>query len=202
MSQEISKIIKLEENKKKKLIELIEDSFDKSFIDDLKDEINENFISVGLLMKIKKLSNQKAQKENKFYINDWIMGAELYAPKVEPTQKNPEYEENMRCLRARLEEEEYQSMVRNVDMNSNRKIATSSGLSADFRTQSGQLTSIVNVLAVIGGSFFFGYKAVEFMSEEQSVPRQLIGGFILALIAAVADFYFLFKKLNKLDKKL
>lgn len=37
----------------------------------------------------------------------------------------------MKRLRAKLEEENYQSMVRNVDLNSSRKVADSKSLSAD-----------------------------------------------------------------------
>lgn len=46
---------------------------------------------------------------------------------------------------------------------------------------------------------FKGYKSVQYSLDVPDITKQMVGGIILALIVAIADFYFLFKKLLRLD---
>lgn len=87
MSQKISNIIKLEEEKKNKLVEFVQDYIDKSLVDDLKHEINQDYISIDLLMRIKQCAGKNPDCREKFYINDWFIGAELFVPKLESPEK-------------------------------------------------------------------------------------------------------------------
>jgi len=57
-------------------------------------------------------------KEKKLYIYELIDKNELYLPKYEPPKKSEDYEAKIQSLRARLDEEAYQRMVYNVDLNS------------------------------------------------------------------------------------
>ena len=75
----------------------------------------------------------------------------------------------------------------------------SSGYSADFKTIQGQIIVIINAIACIIGSFFFGYKAVYYSMDEPNINYQMIGGFTVGLIVAFAEIWFLFKKLNEMD---
>jgi hypothetical protein len=46
---------------------------------------------------------------------------------------------------------------------------------------------------------FQGYKAIQYSLEKPDINKQMMGGFLLALVVAIADFYFLFKKLLRID---
>lgn len=87
MSQKISNVIKLERKKKNKLVEFVNDNIDSSLRESLKHELDQDYISIDLLMKIKKCASQNSDCRERFFINDWIIGAELFAPKLEPAQK-------------------------------------------------------------------------------------------------------------------
>ncbi|CAF0827414.1 unnamed protein product, partial [Brachionus calyciflorus] len=165
MSPNISRILKNNDVLKKRLSDCLENlKSEQDSIKDLKKELENDYLSMDLLVRIKKLSNKYLDK--KIYVNDLIKDVNLYLPKLEQFEKNEEHEQKMKILKAQLEEEEYQRMVRNVDVGFAKKNTNSVGLFTDFKTTSGQLTSIFNVIVVIGASFFFGYKATELTMEQ------------------------------------
>lgn len=85
-------------------------------------------------------------------------------------------------------------------------------------------------MATVGGAFVFGYKALEYSLDQPDITKvskekktktkaintknevnylfpfsitrlkQMLSGLLLAIIVAIADLYFLFKKLMKLEE--
>jgi hypothetical protein len=79
----------------------------------------------------------------------------------------------MQVLKAQLEEEDYQRMVSNVDLNSpyRQSKSTKARFVPEFKTLQGQIVSIFNVVLVVGGAFAFGYKAIEYSLEQPDIIK-------------------------------
>lgn len=203
----MSKLIKNSDfirNKLEKCIDLLKekDENNSDLIDTYEVALNEDYLSVDLLKSLKTYWNK--HNESKLYIHELLARTELYLPKLETVPRDPALEQRIQEIKAQLEESAYQKMVYNVDLNSPLRFDDYSvkggKIVPEFKTLQGQIIAIINTFAVIIGSFVFGYKAVEYSLPEPDITKQMVAGFILAMIVAVADLYFLFKKLMSVDE--
>ncbi|CAF3635128.1 unnamed protein product, partial [Rotaria sp. Silwood2] len=68
-----------------------------------------------------------------------------------------------------------------------------------MKSVQGQLITVANVFLTIGAAFVFGYKSIEYSTGTKNFVLQISCGLFCAFIVAIADLYFLFKRLNKLE---
>ncbi|KAI3382514.1 hypothetical protein SNEBB_010950 [Seison nebaliae] len=134
---------------------------------------------------LKELLNESSKS-----IFNLLDGAVVAGEKVE--WKNCELRRRRRCrLTKLLEESEYQRIISNVNVN------VASGKSHHqnpFQSINQQMITILNVFLTIFGSGFFAFHLSRWIFEIQT-SIAIIVGFIVSLIVAMADIYFLLKYL-------
>ena len=86
----------------------------------------------------------------------------------------------MQRLRAQIDEEEYQRMVSNVNLDSpyRETLTNKTRFVPEFKTLQGQIVSIFNVVLVVGGAFMFGYKAVEYSLDQPDIIKVMFNNII------------------------
>ncbi|CAF3940910.1 unnamed protein product [Adineta steineri] len=150
------------------------------------------YIPASIIIDAYKLSD----KDN--YLHEILIGCDLFVPAYVEPERNPELNERVERLKAQQANREYDEMTKNVNFNRLHQNKSTDSFMPDMRSMQGQLITVANVFLTIGGAFVFGYKAVEY-SGIKNFPLQVSCGLLCAFIVAIADLYFLFKRLNTLD---
>jgi hypothetical protein len=138
-----------------------------------------------------------SDKEN--YFHEILTGCDLFVPSYSEPERNPELNERVERLKAQQANREYDEMTKNVSSNRLHSNQSTNSFIPDMKSVQGQLITIANVFLTIGAAFVFGYKAIEYSAGTKNFILQISFGLFCAFLVAIADLYFLFKRLNKLE---
>ena len=151
------------------------------------------YISASILADAYKIADKSC------YFHELLSGSDLFVPTYVEPERNPELAARVERLKAEQADREYREMIKNVDLNRLYPNRTGHSFMPDMKSVQGQLITVVNVFLTIFGAFTFGYKAVEYSTGVQDFVLQISAGLFCAFLVAIADLYFLFKRLNKTD---
>jgi len=143
----------------------------------------------------KLVEKRKVDVDFNLYLNELMVGSRLVLPKNEIVERNPVLE--ARCVRLRLEQEArmYNRMTKNVD--SVRTRLPEDTISYQIKQINRQLIAVAQFLFSIAAGFAFGFIGVELMIGDLDFGFRLLLGILCALVIALAEIYFLAKKLNE-----
>jgi hypothetical protein len=133
------------------------------------------------------------------YLHEILSGCDIFVPAYIEPERNPELNERIERLKAQQANREYDEMTQNVNLNRLYSNKSTDSFMPDMKSMQGQLITVANVFLTIGAAFVFGYKAVEYSIGVKNFVLQISCGLFCALIVAIADLYFLFKRFNKLE---
>ena len=133
------------------------------------------------------------------YLHEILAGCDLFVPSYVEPERNPELQERVERLQAQQANREYNEMTRNVDFSRFNTQTAGASFLPDMKSMQGQLITVANVFLTILGAFTFGYKAVEYSVGVKDFALQVSCGLFCALLVAIADFYFLFKRFNQIQ---
>lgn len=151
------------------------------------------YIPASILHQAYKLSDKDK------YFHEILANCDLFVPTYIEPERNPELNERVERLKAEQANREYDEMTKNVNLNRLYSKQSKDSFLPEMKSVQGQIITIINVFLTIGGAFMFGYKAVEYANETKNFVLQISAGLFCAFIVAIADLYFLFKRLSKLD---
>lgn len=87
----------------------------------------------------------------------------------------------------------YQEMTRGVSNLGSESSTSLSGVGQEIRNLKPTLIALINSLLVIGGTFVFVFKAVEYSMSTPDIVVQVFAGLIASIVVAIAEIYFLIK---------
>jgi len=186
-----SSIVELLENALSKIDDRNSNRY-KQFENILQSDINK-YIPASILHDAYKLSDKEK------YFHEILAGADLFVPAYVEPERNPELQARVERLQAEQANREYEEMTKNVNANRFQLSKQTDSMIPEMKSVQGQLITVVNVFLTIGGAFAFGYKSIEYSTGTKDFVTQIIFGLFCAFIVAIADIYFLFKRLNKID---
>ncbi|XP_050070532.1 uncharacterized protein LOC126558550 [Anopheles maculipalpis] len=129
------------------------------------------------------------------YLHALLRGCELKLPQNPIQERNPELEARCQRLRKEQEDREYHRMTKNVD--SIRKHMPEETLSYQMKQINRHLIAVAQFLFSVAAGFAFGFIGIELLVGQLDFGFRLLLGIIIALIIALAEIYFLAKKLNE-----
>ena len=162
-------------------------------IDRVLQSTNTEYVSASVVVDAHRLVGKDA------YLHEILAGCDLFVPRYVEPERDPQLNERVERLKAEQANREYEEMTKNVSVTRFHSNKASDSFLPDMKSVQGQIITIFNVFLTIFGSFLFGYKAVEYSTGVKDFLLQVSCGLVCAFIVAVADLYFLFKRLNKLD---
>jgi len=157
-----------------------------------KQQVKRDKTSLLTLSEVKKL---KEDLDDTSFLCDLIDEAELNLPENEIVERNPELEKRIQRLKARQEQTIYNSMTKNVD--SSRKHIPEETISYQLKQINRQLIAVAQFIFSVISGFFFGFLGIELIVGNLDFGFRLLLGIICALVIALAEIYFLAKKLNE-----
>ncbi|KAL1109959.1 hypothetical protein AAG570_014116, partial [Ranatra chinensis] len=126
-------------------------------------------------------------------IHEILSESEIVLPSPVITPRNPELEARLERLRLEYENREYNAMTKNVD--SIRMRHPEDTIGYQVREMNKQLIAVAQFVFSVGAGFVFGFHGLELLIGELEFGFRLLLGVICALIIALAEIYFLAKKL-------
>ncbi|CAG4965498.1 unnamed protein product [Colias eurytheme] len=163
--------------------------------EELKEE-NKKFLITSDLDWLYIYMKSKRQKgEDIPYLHELLEGADIKMPDNQILKRNPDLEARCVKLRAQQEAREYRKMTKGVD---NVRIRfPEDSISYQMKQLNRHLIAIGQFLLSIFAGFLFGFRGVEWMVGNLDFGFRLLLGVMCALVIALAEIYFLAKKLNE-----
>lgn len=152
----------------------------------------------GYLAGLDELEWLHANKKGVSHFHELISGCELELPSPVIPPRNPELEARIQKLKAEQEEREYKKMTKNVD---NIRIKQpDETIGYQLRQINRQLIAVLQFIFSVAAGFAFGFIGIELLVGNLEFGFRLLLGVIFALIIALAEIYFLAKKLAEDDE--
>uniref|UniRef100_T1P7W4 Endoplasmic reticulum-based factor for assembly of V-ATPase n=1 Tax=Musca domestica TaxID=7370 RepID=T1P7W4_MUSDO len=131
------------------------------------------------------------------YLNDLLETCSLELPKNAIIERNPELE--ARCQKLRLEQQnlEYRKMTKDVD--ATLKNYPEDTIAYQMKAINSQLVAVLQFIFSVAAGFAFGFIGIQLIVGNLDFGLRLLLGIMIALIIALAEIYFLAKKLNEYD---
>lgn len=138
---------------------------------------------------------RKKGDKNVPYLHDLLEGSRVEVPENEVIKRNPVLEARCVKLRAQQEAREYRQMTKGVD---NVRIRyPEDNINFQLKQINRQLIAIGQFIISIFAGFLFGFRGVEWMVGNLDFGFRMLLGVMCALVIALAEIYFLAKKLNE-----
>ncbi|RZB40718.1 transmembrane protein 199, partial [Asbolus verrucosus] len=141
------------------------------------------------------IQKDNENKTDKIYLHSLLEGSQIVLPKNNEIPRNTELEKRCERLRASQQNEEYNNMTKNVD--SVRRRHPEDTISFQMQQMNRHLIAISQFIMSVLAGFAFGFIGVELIIGNLDFGFRLLLGIICALIIALAELYFLAKKLNE-----
>ncbi|XP_077296218.1 vacuolar ATPase assembly protein VMA12 [Arctopsyche grandis] len=139
---------------------------------------------------------EKARNDgDTIYLHELFEGSDIIMPENETIKRNPVLE--ARCVKLRRDQmnRDYRSMTKNVD--NVRVKHPEETISYQIKNLNKQLVAVGQFIISLGAGFLFGFLGVELMIGHLDFGFRLLLGVMCALVIALAEIYFLAKKLNE-----
>ncbi|KAF7993362.1 hypothetical protein HCN44_007865 [Aphidius gifuensis] len=141
------------------------------------------------------LKNYRDKSNDKVYLHELLSGGRLILPEPKVTPRNPILEARVQKLQAQQDARDYEAMTKGVD--SHRKNLPEDTLAYQMKEINRHLIAVAQFIFSVIAGFLFGYIGIEYGIGPQDFGFKLLLGIICALIVALAEIYFLAKKLNE-----
>uniref|UniRef100_A0A2A4JFG3 Transmembrane protein 199 n=1 Tax=Heliothis virescens TaxID=7102 RepID=A0A2A4JFG3_HELVI len=129
------------------------------------------------------------------YLHVLLEGASIETPENQVLKRDPVLEARCVKLRAQQEARDYRKMTKSVD--NVRMRFPEDSISYQLKQMNRQLIAIGQFIISIFAGFLFGFRGVEWLVGNLDFGFRLLLGVMCALVIALAEIYFLAKKLNE-----
>ncbi|XP_026463996.1 uncharacterized protein LOC113366582, partial [Ctenocephalides felis] len=138
---------------------------------------------------------RNASSTDKIYLHELLAKSTIVLPQNEVIKRNPILEARCEKLRAEQEARHYRSITKNVD--NQRKHEPEETIAYQISQMNRQMIAVLQFIFSVAAGFVFGFIGLELMFGELDFGFRLLMGIMCALIIAIAEIYFLAKKLNE-----
>ncbi|EDW97980.1 transmembrane protein 199 [Drosophila yakuba] len=146
------------------------------------------------------LAELRRQDHCQVFLHQLIESCDLLLPENEMKPRNPELEARCQRLRAEQHNRDYLKMTKNVD--AGLKHYPEDTISYQIKSLNKQIIAVVQFIFSVAAGFTFGFFGVNLMVGPLPFGFRILLGVIVALIIALAEMYFLAKKLHEYDEVL
>ncbi|KAH8381847.1 hypothetical protein KR009_000647 [Drosophila setifemur] len=162
---------------------------------------NKNVLYLGDLHWLcETLTELRQQDITHTFLHELIESCDLILPQNEIKPRNPELEARCQRLRAEQHNREYMKMTKNVD--AGLKHYPEDTISYQIKSLNKQIIAVLQFVVSVAAGFTFGFFGVNLMVGPLPFGFRILLGVIVALIIALAEMYFLAKKLHEYDEVL
>ncbi|XP_023838280.1 transmembrane protein 199 isoform X2 [Salvelinus sp. IW2-2015] len=128
-----------------------------------------------------------------FYLNEVLEDSSLHLPKVETPPRNPVLVARLERIRAKLANEEYNRITRNVNTQMNRR-ETLADFGREVRSAKAAVVTVLNFLVTVVATFACSYLGSQYLFTETAA--RVISAVIAASVVGLAELYVLVRTME------
>ncbi|XP_055917017.1 transmembrane protein 199 [Eupeodes corollae] len=165
------------------------------------EETDKNRISLSLydFYCLKKILNElRASEKTNRYAYEFLENCEVILPENEIIPRNQSLEDRCEKLRAAQANTAYMNITKNVDLTIKQRHEDS--FAFQLKEVNRQVIAVLQFVCSVIAGFVFGFLGIELIVGNLDFGFRLLLGIMCALIIALAEIYFLAKKLNECDE--
>lgn len=139
---------------------------------------------------------QKLLQENGYpvYLHELLEDSMLYLPKVELPPRNPELVARLEKIKAKLANEEYMRITRNVNPQEINSHGTLADFGREVRSVKAVVVTVFNFLVTVVAAFACAYMGSQYLFTEMS--SRVISAVIAASVVGLAELYVLVRTME------
>ncbi|GJQ65769.1 hypothetical protein Trydic_g11947 [Trypoxylus dichotomus] len=143
----------------------------------------------------KKIHENNSTSESKNYFHEIFEGSQVILPQNVEIPRNPDLEKRCNILKAQQQNRQYKAMTKNVD--NVRQRHPEDTIAYQMKQLNRHLIAVAQFIFSVIAGFAFGFIGVELLVGRLDFGFRLLLGIICGLTVALAELYFLAKKLNE-----
>ncbi|CAH1974439.1 unnamed protein product [Acanthoscelides obtectus] len=141
------------------------------------------------------LQEKNKVQDEKIYLHELMEGSQIILPKNALIPRSEELEKRCQKLKAEQDNRLYHEMTKHVD--NVKKTYPEDTIGYQLKQMNRNLLAIFQFILSVAAGFAFGFIGVELITGSLDFGFRLLLGIICALTIALAELYFLAKKLNE-----
>lgn len=172
---------------------------DSTLPQDLKEELEEildkeeqtNTLSFKTARKLKKYLQEKGHP---FYLHELLEDSSLHLPEVIKPPRNPELVARLERIKAKLANEEYDRITRNVNTQDINRSGTLANFGREVRSAKAVAVTVFNFLVTVVATFACSYMGSQYLFAETT--SRVIAAVIAASVVGLAELYVLVRTME------
>ncbi|KAJ7990275.1 hypothetical protein DPEC_G00298630 [Dallia pectoralis] len=129
-----------------------------------------------------------------FYLHELLEDSSLHLPKVEPPPRNPVLVARLERIKARLANEEYNRITRNVNSQVVNRRETLADFGREVRSVKAAVLTVFNFLVTVAATFACSYLGSQYLFTE--ITARVISAVIASSVVGLAELYVLVRTME------
>ncbi|MED6293292.1 hypothetical protein CHARACLAT_009152 [Characodon lateralis] len=142
----------------------------------------------------RKLKKHLQDKGHPFYLHQLLEDSSLYLPEVAKPPRNPELVARLEKIKAKLANEEYNRMTRNVNTQEMNRSGTLADFGQQVRSVKAVVVTVFNFLVTLVAAFACSYMGSQYVFTETAA--RVISAVIAASVVGLAELYVLVRTME------
>ncbi|KAM7139761.1 transmembrane protein 199 [Macrochelys suwanniensis] len=136
---------------------------------------------------LRKLQAALRQAGSPVYLHELLEGSEIYLPEVEKPPRNPELVARLEKIKAKLANEEYKRITRNINCQELNRYGTLADLGRQVRSMKAVVITIFNFIVTVVAAFACTYLGSQYIFTEMAA--RVLSAVIVASVVGLAELY-------------
>ncbi|XP_063151415.1 transmembrane protein 199 [Candoia aspera] len=128
------------------------------------------------------------------YLHELLEGSEIFLPEVTKPPRNPELVARLEEIKAKLANEEYKQMTRNINCQELSRCGPLADLGRQVRSSKALIITVVNFLVTVGATFVCAFLGSQYVFSEMAA--RVLSAVIAASVVGLAELYVMVRTLE------
>ncbi|KAM6959535.1 transmembrane protein 199 [Aplochiton taeniatus] len=142
----------------------------------------------------RKLKNYLQDNGHHFFLHEFLEDSSLHLPEIVKPPRNPVLVARLEKIKAKLANEEYNRITRNVNSQEINRSGTLADFGREVRSAKAAVVTVLNFLVTIAATFACSYIASQYLFDE-TISR-VIAAVIAASVVGLAELYVLVRTME------
>ncbi|XP_008306948.1 transmembrane protein 199 [Cynoglossus semilaevis] len=142
----------------------------------------------------RKLKKYLQEQNHPFYLHELLEDSSLYLPEVVKPPRNPELVARLEKIKAKLANEEYSRITRNVNTQEINRCGTLADFGHQVRSVKAVAVTVFNFLVTVVAAFACSYMGSQYLFTE--IAARVITAVITASVVGLAELYILVRTME------
>uniref|UniRef100_A0A8C8SBL9 Transmembrane protein 199 n=1 Tax=Pelusios castaneus TaxID=367368 RepID=A0A8C8SBL9_9SAUR len=136
---------------------------------------------------LRRLAGALREAGSPLYLHELLEGSEIYLPEVEKPPRNPELVARLEKIKAKLANEEYKRITRNINCQELNQYGTLADLGRHVRSMKAVVITIFNFIVTVVAAFACTYLGSQYIFTETAA--RVLSAVIVASVVGLAELY-------------